>query len=72
MTALTVRNMYDSRYAAANGEVDARGSVSARVQPSAAEDEVDGAHQAQARPQEVELERLAHVEHGERHEHRRA
>src|SRR5215471_21067133 len=34
-----------------------------------AKDEVDGAHQTQSRPEEIELDRLLHVEDRERHEH---
>ena len=36
---------------------------------SGAENEIHRAHQAQRRPHVVELERLVHVEHRERHEH---
>ena len=39
------------------------------VHGSGAENEIDGAQDAQGSPKEVELERLTHIEHGERHEH---
>src|SRR5581483_3799316 len=38
---------------------------------SVEEDEVGGAEDAKPGPEVVELEGLAHVEHGERHEHRK-